>query len=290
MEAIRTNAFGAVLMIDSAGGTSRQSGVPHGIRQNSPSKNGVRTLVVVLLSLPMISVIIGAFGERWFFPRLLPEVLSLRAWDVLTEPTSGIVGSLITGTLIAIFVSATATLIAAPAGYALARMAGQARAPLLGLIVAPATAPGFALAMGLHLAWIYIGIDRSIIGVAMAQLVPATPYAVLIMASAFTRVNPMWEHQARSLGASTALLSIHVLLPLVRPSLAVAAGVAFIVAWGEYTIVLLLGGGGVITLPLHVVTMALGGDRASASALTIVYLLPPLIALALLNVFGVRRS
>ena len=68
-------------------------------------------------------------------------------------------------------------------------------------------------------------------------------------------------------------------LPLLRPSLAVAALLAFLVSWSQYALTLLIGGGRVFTLPLVVFAAARGSDPALMAAAALFLVVPTVAAL-----------
>jgi len=70
----------------------------------------------------------------------------------------------------------------------------------------------------------------------------------------------------------------YVTLPAVFPGLVVAALFAFLLAWAEYIMTLLIGGGEVQTLPLILFSFATS-DLSIASALSIVFIVPAIVIL-----------
>ena len=72
----------------------------------------------------------------------------------------------------------------------------------------------------------------------MSRLIPTIPYVTLVLTGAFSNLELDYEAQARSLGAGPLRTFWHVTLPIVRPSLVVAAFFAFLISWSEYILTL----------------------------------------------------
>src|SRR5206468_11001717 len=109
-------------------------------------------------------------------------------------------------------------------------------------------------------------------GVVLVHLIQSVPYAILMLAGSFSRLDPDLEAQARTLGASRISVLRYVTLPAIAPGIAVAAAFAFLISWSQYLMTILIGGGRVLTLPLALVAFQRGGDEAITAALSLVVL------------------
>jgi putative spermidine/putrescine transport system permease protein len=172
-----------------------------------------------------------------------------------------------------------ALLIGVPAGRALGLYQFRGKTAVTLLILAPAIMPIIAVAMGIHVAFIRLGLADSLPGLVLSHLIPVTPYVVLIMSSVFANYNVDFEGQARTLGARPYQILWHVTLPAVWPGVIVAGMFAFIISWSQYLLNLLIGGGQILTLPVLLFTFANSGDNAMTAALSIVFVAPVLLFL-----------
>ena len=86
---------------------------------------------------------------------------------------------------------------------------------------APALAEGYTTLLGLY---------TSGLG---AQLTWTLPFGLLIMFAVFNRFNPAYEEAARDLGATPWQSFVHVLLPLIGPSLVGVGMFGFTLSWDE---------------------------------------------------------
>jgi putative spermidine/putrescine transport system permease protein len=241
--------------------------------------------LVVLAScalVPIGVVLIGSIASRWFWPALLPAEWTLRAWNYVASGSGGIGSALATSSALALVVAALAVVLAVPAARALALHSFRGKRVVLFALLLPMLAPPLAAAMGLHSVFLRAGLADSFLGVVLVHLIPAVPYATLVLTGTFSGFDPDWEAQARTLGARPWSVWTRITLPAIAPGLALAAILAFVVSWSQYVLTLLIGGGRVLTLPLVLVAFQRGGDEAVAAALSVVFVAPVLVLFALM--------
>ncbi len=229
--------------------------------------------------LPFLPLVLWAWSAGWRWPALLPQQWSGRAWSYLLSPPTHALPALATSIVLAGVVTVLSLVLGVPAALGLARWQGRGRVVLETILFAPLVAPPLAVAMGLQVVFIRLGLADTWSGVILVHLLFALPYVVLILASASTALPPIWEEQGRSLGATSWQVVWHVTLPLLRPSLAVAALLAFLTSWSQYVLTLVIGGGQVFTLPLVVFAAARGSDTTLLAAAALLLVAPPIIVL-----------
>lgn len=231
------------------------------------------TLVVVV---PIGLLGLRAFADVWRAPSLLPQDLGWRGLDAVVS--EGIGDALTTSLAVALASTVVALILGWPAARAIAE-AGRLRRPLLVAVALPLLVPPYAVGTGLAGWMLQLGLADSHAGLVLAHLVYVLPYAVLVLTAGFTREVRELEEAARTLGAGRARRLLHVTIPAVGPALAVAATLGFTVSWSQYGTSLAVGGG-LPTVPIVLVPFA-QSDLQIAAALSLVFLVPPLIALAL---------
>ncbi len=188
-------------------------------------------------------------------------------------------------------VAVLATLLGSAAALLSERWAGASRHRLRALLVAPLVVPPFILASGWTRAFGPRGLTDQLLGIELPGLygplgivlvltVAATPLTYLVVAGALaSRVEPDAERAARASGAAPWTVLRTVTLPLLRPSLASAAVVAFVFATNAFGVPAVLGspaGFATITTRLYQ-DLAFSADpaafqRATALATTLVVL------------------
>ena len=140
-------------------------------------------------------------------------------------------------------VTVIAVIAAWPAARVLADRGSAGGAWCSAVLFLPSLLPAVGLAMGIDVALLRVGLAGRVPGVVLAHLVPTLPYAVGVLTAVFVRHDDGTERQAAMLGASPWQRFRLVTLPLVRPGLAVAAVLVFLVSWSQYLLTLLVGFG-----------------------------------------------
>jgi len=108
------------------------------------------------------------------------------------------------------------------------------------------------------------------------------PYAIFPIYTAMREIDPRIERAARSMGASTASVIWHVILPLIMPGIAAAALLVFIVSTGFFITPVILGApsdmmiSNLIDYYVHELT---NFNNAAALAVLVALLLAPVIVL-----------
>jgi putative spermidine/putrescine transport system permease protein len=178
-------------------------------------------------------------------------------------------------------------------GLALPLVVAQSRRPrlrpLAALVVLPALTPGVVLGLQSLVAFELVGLRGTRSALALAHTLWGLPLAYLVLRAAYARLDPALRDAARSLGAGPVRAGWEVTLPLLAPSLAVAALLAFVASLNELLMSLFLASGTVRTLPTVLwpqVRHAVRPDVAAASGL----LLAAALALALPALWLWRRA
>jgi putative spermidine/putrescine transport system permease protein len=236
-------------------------------------------ILIIWLILPLVPLAIWSFARGWRFPDLLPQDWSLQAWDYALSARSGVLESLGLTVLIAGLATALSILIGVPAGRALGMYRFRGKGLVELVILAPVIVPGIAVALGLHGIFIQAGLTNTLAGVVLVHLIPTLPYMTLVMAAVFANLDPAYEAQARSLGASALQTFRHVTLPAILPGIIVGGLFAFLVSWSQYVLTLVIGGGRIITLPLLLFNFAGAGRNDITGAIGLIYVLPGIIIL-----------
>lgn len=235
-------------------------------------------ILVGLLALPLVPVVVWSFSATWFFPDLIPTRFDLRSWEYVFSERAKVLPAFMTSLAIAFAVAVVAALIGLAAGRAMGLHSFRGKRLVYFLILAPEIVPPLTVAMGNQVSFIKLGLADTLLGVILVQLVPTIPYVTLVMSAVYSNYDRNYEDQARILGASPLRAFVHVTLPAVFPGLVVAALFAFLIAWSEYIMTLLIGGGVVQTLPLLLFSFATS-DLSIASALCVLFVAPAIAIL-----------
>lgn len=236
--------------------------------------------LVLSAGVPLLLLAVASVGREWFWPALVPGEVDAEAWRRVVEGGGRLGRAGATSVALGIGTGVFATALALPIGRALAGLRGWRRAVAAGAAFLPVAAPPIALGAGLQLSFLALGLGGTFAGVLLAHLVPAVGYLSLYFLGVFAVWDARIEDEARSLGASPVDVLWRVTLPLLRPALATAAALGFLVSWAQVPLTLLVGGGLVPTLPLETLAYVQAGQDRFAATGALLLVFPALLALA----------
>ena len=231
--------------------------------------------------MPLVPLLLWSVTEKWFYPASLPQQFGLRAWRyILDIAGKQILTGLWDSCTIAFAATALSLLIGLPAGRALGLYRFRGKKLIALMLMLPVIVPPLSVSMGLHFWFIRLGIAETFFGVVLIHVTFCLPYAVFVLWGVFADYNSEIEEQARTLGASRPRTFFQVTLPMILPGVTVAALFSFLLSWSQYLSTLIIGGGKMLTLPILLFSLMDSGDRPVASAVSLVFILPALLALA----------
>ena len=234
--------------------------------------------LLVLFVAPLLGLLLQSVAAAWRFPDLLPTQLGLRGFQVAFG--TGQAGrALINSLVVALVTTALALALAWPAARVLAQVGRRWRTALLLVLAAPLLVPPLATGTGLTEWMIRLGLTGTRTGVVLAHLTVVLPYVLLILQTGFGGRLRELEEMAGSAGMGPARRLVLVSIPSLRGVIAAAALLGFLVSWSQYGSSLAVGAG-LPLLPLVLVPY-IGSDPTVAAALSVLFLLPALAALAL---------
>jgi putative spermidine/putrescine transport system permease protein len=151
--------------------------------------------------------------------------------------------------------------------------------PVLVLLAMPLLVPAYATGTGLAEWFLRLGLAGGRLGLVLAHLTVVLPYVVLVLAAGFGERLAELEEMAATTGLGQGRRLALVTLPAVRPTLAAACLLGFLVSWSQYGLSLAVGGG-LPMLPILLLPFV-GTDPQVAAALSLLFLAPAVAALAL---------
>lgn len=247
----------------------------------------IRHLLLVLFLLvlflgPLLLLGVQSVSQIWRFPDLLPESLSLRHWFKLGESAP-----LIRGLLSSAFYSLLVVLLSLALTYGPARLlawnAPRRKSFWEALLIAPAVMPVITTALGLHLSFTHLRITDTLPAVVLPLTFYAYPYLLRSLIAGFELLGPLPSLAAKNLGAGPLRVFWEIEIPQMLTPLISGATIVFLVAFSDYLIVFLFGGGAVASFTGQLMPALAASDRSRASALTLVFLALPLAAFGILE-------
>jgi len=147
---------------------------------------------------------------------------------------SGMLNALANSIYVAAITMVLSILIGAPAGYALSRFDFRGKELFRMLILLTRAFPLPLLALPLAVMFIKVGLDDSILGLALVHTTLAIPFAVLITFSLFSGIPVELEEASWTLGCTRLSGFRHVVFPLILPGITASAIFAFVISWNDH--------------------------------------------------------
>lgn len=208
---------------------------------------GVCVLVLAALVWPLLYAFWLSFtpGEMLQLPAGEWSLRWYRAFFASPRWMEGLRNSLITGVIAA----ALSTLTGAAAAIAVARHHFRGRRLLQGAVLLPLFIPALVLGLALLPVMRALGLWGTQLSVAAAHSLWGLPLVLIAVRAALEDADANMELAARGLGANAAQTFRLVTLPLIAPSVAVGALMAFIISLNELVMALFLCTPAIDTLP-----------------------------------------
>jgi putative spermidine/putrescine transport system permease protein len=144
-------------------------------------------------------------------------------------------------------------------------------------------------AMGLHFLFIKLSLTESLTGVVLVLAMVSYPYMFRALVAGYQTVGEGYRVCARNLGAGPLTILIKVEMPLLMPAIIAGGSVVFLVAFSEYFLVFLIGGGSVASFTGALLPLLSSSNRSLAAILTLIFLTLPVVLFLLVD-FLLMRS
>jgi multiple sugar transport system permease protein len=144
--------------------------------------------------------------------------------------------------------------VAAPAGYALAKLRPRGGQGLTFVLLMAQMIPGIIMAMGFYAIFLNVGIINSWWGLVVADSTLAVPFGVLIFTAFMSGIPEELMSAAKIDGADSWRTFWHIVLPISRNPIVTVSLFAFLWAWSDFIFASTLNSGGTmqpITLGIY---------------------------------------
>ena len=227
---------------------------------------------LVLVLVPIAIVATWSVSAAWPWPSLAPASLTDRGFEAVLADSSTGLGSLWLSIGIAVAVAVLTTAVATLAARAVCLHEWRGRRVFEFATMLPFLIPSTVFAMGVQVAFIRLGLARSVGGVILAHCIVALPYAMGIMCDVTRASGRRMEEAALTCGAGRLSTIVHATLPGLAPGFASSLLMCYIMSFSQYFLTLLIGGGAVRTFALVLFPYLGGGDRTVAGAYGAVFI------------------
>jgi multiple sugar transport system permease protein len=144
--------------------------------------------------------------------------------------------------------------LAAPAGYALAKLRPRGGGVLSFLFLVAQMIPGIIMAMGFYAIYLSLGLLQSVPGLIVADSTLAVPFAVLIFTAFMSGIPGELLQAAKTDGAGPVRTFWSIVLPMSRNAIVTVSLFAFLWSWSDFVFASTLASGGAhepITLGIY---------------------------------------
>lgn len=213
-------------------------------------------LVVIQTLYPLLWVLFGSLKDKtglihniWGPPAQFHFENYAEAWKIADMGTRIVNSVIVTGLALTIVVLA-----ATPCAYAVARLRFPGRSAVLAVTVAAMLIPPQVMAIPLFMVARDLNLINNLAGVSFIYAATGLPLSIFILRGFFLTLPADLEDAARIDGASRLTILFKVMLPLVRPGVALILIFEFIEVWNDFFLAfLLLRQPSVQTIPLGLV-------------------------------------
>ena len=174
-------------------------------------------------------------------PHLFPTNGTLEGYRAVLDQQLPYLG---TSLLVGLGTVALTVMLAAPAGYALAKLRPVGGGALGFVLLIAQMLPGIIMAMGFYAIFLSLDLLNSVPGLILADSTIAVPFGVLIFAAFMSGIPEELMHAAVVDGAGRLRTFWSVVLPVSRNSIVTVSLFAFLWAWSDFIFASTLDGGG----------------------------------------------
>ena len=256
--------------------------------KNGPLALLFNALVISFMLAPLLIVCIVAFTPENTLT--IPTTRFSLRWFKAVFAHADFVQSFRNSLWLAFLSATLATLLAVPAGLAIARHSFAGRDFLNGLFLSPLIIPHLVLGVALLRTFSLIGATGSFFWLALAHVVIITPYALRLVLASVASSDRSAEQAALSLGASQATVFRRITLPMILPGVTGGWLLAFINSFDEVTMSIFVTAPSTVTLPVRMYMYATESiDPLMAAVSALMVALTAAAMLVLDRVYGLDR-
>jgi len=239
-------------------------------------------IFILLIMVPLLTIVVWVFTERWAWPNLIPQIFSTRAVEAVFRDSKELAQLFFSSVLISLVVAFFSVVIGTMTARALECYEFPGKKVFSFISLLPFLVPATVFAMGIQVKFIQAGLSGTIVGVIIVHLICSLPYAVTLLQDGTRAMGTRLEEQARVLGAGPWTAFMKVTLPNLFPVMLSAFSMAYIVSFSQYFLTLMIGGGSVKTFSIVMVPFLTGGQRNFASVYSLIFLV---ITITIFGVF-----
>ncbi len=254
------------------------------------SKNIGTYIIAIILSIvfiyPLYVLVLITFEPTYLtfdrlYPYQIPVVFTLSNLEVSFKNLS-LVYPVIRSTEVAFIVAFLALMLSIPAGYGLEKLTARLSNRIIILMFIVNMMPALVIAIPISVYFIKLGLENTVIGIALAQELVVLPISVFIMLGGFRSLPSDIENQALVDGATLKSAFIRILLPLIRVPALVTFLIAWMTSWDEFTYAVIISPVKP-TFPVDLYDYVSRGEPFVASSFALIVTIPVIIVTVVLQ-------
>lgn len=201
--------------------------------------NGVLVLVTVAFALPLVWLVLASVDTSATLSIKLPERFSLQNFtDIMTPETAFV--PLLNSLVLAAGCAIITVIVAVLAAYPLSRYRMRINKPFLYGVLFGTCLPITAMMVPVYSLFVAFNLIDSVGGTVLFLAATSLPMAIFMMKNFMDSVPVSLEEAAWVDGASMMTTLTRIVIPLMRPGLAVVFIFVFIGAWGNFFVPFIL--------------------------------------------------
>lgn len=245
-------------------------------------------LFAIFMLAPLLMVVLVSFTDKGYIS--MPFDGASWRWYLAILKDDDFMNSFYRSLVLGATAATLATLVAVPAGMAIAWHRFPGREAILGLLLSPLMVPHVVLGIALLRFFTQIGASGTMWGLTAAHTVLVLPYVLRLVVAAATGFDRTVAQAAESLGASAWTVFRRVELPLIVPGVAGGWLIAFINSFDELTMSIFVASAGTQTLPVKMYNQIANTiDPLLASISTVLIVLTLALMMVLDRFYGLDR-
>lgn len=243
-------------------------------------KRGIFIFLLLFFFLfPLIILGVQGVSGMWSFPHVFPESFSLRGLDFLWTNRTDLLLSILSSVGYSLAAAAVTFILCYFPASVLAFNNFRGKTAVETILILPAILPAMTFAVGVHVAFIFLSAEDSWFGIVAILSLFSYPYMLRALIAGFKAVGRDLTACAKNLGAGPLRRISLVEIPALAPSIYAGGAVVFLVAFSEYFLVFLVGGGAVPSITSYLVPFLNASDFTVSSLLVLLFSAAPIFLL-----------
>lgn len=239
----------------------------------------IMVVLIAYVVMPIATVFLWAFAEKWTYPALLPTEWGLRYWHT-TLARADVLSALRLSLALSVTVTLLSAVICLPAAYAFARMEFVGRRTFMMSFLAINAFPRFGLIVMIATLFLSLRLVGTFWGIVLVQLLNTMLIMIWLPSAAFRGVDRRLEEAARDVGAGPVRTFIRITIPQAAPAIGAAMLLTFVSTFYETEGAWLVGAPKLRTMPMVMLQMITGQIVVQYGAvLSVLLWVPSFIAL-----------